>query len=96
MRMLHALSGDKIYLESIDFMKQDGGKRMCDWAEALKNEGRLEGRQEGRQEGRGEGLQAAVSICREFGMTFEVTLAKIMEKFSLGAEEAREKVEMYW
>ncbi len=96
MRMLHALSGDEQYLEYIAFVEEDGGKSMCDLLEEMKNKGREEGQKEGRKEGRREGIQAVISICKELGVTFDVTLNKLMEKFSLGDEEARRNMTLYW
>jgi len=96
MRMLHALSGDERYLEYIAFVEEDGGKSMCELLDEMENKGRREGKREGRKEGRREGIQAVISICQELGLTFDVTRNKLMEKFSLGDEEARRNMTLYW
>ena len=59
MRMLYALSKDRRYLESIEFMEDGEEKSMCDLLDEAENrgiaKGRTEGRKEGREEGRKEG-----------------------------------------
>ncbi|MCM1561878.1 MAG: hypothetical protein NC123_20465, partial [Butyrivibrio sp.] len=60
------------------------------------SQGRQEGLSQGRQEGRKEGLQALISTCKDLGASFEVTASKVREKFSLGEEEARKNMQLYW
>lgn len=55
-----------------------------------------EGRKEGEREGIKKGLQALISTCRELGVSFEETAARVKEKFSLGEEETRENMQLYW
>ena len=37
-----------------------------------------------------------VDLCKEFGMNFENTVAKIAEKNELSVDEAEERIEAYW
>lgn len=92
MRMLYALTGDIVYQESIEFMKEDGGKTMCDLLDEMKNQGRQEGRQEGIQQG----IQVLVSACRELGVGFAETAAKLKEKYSLTEGEVQRDMKLYW
>ena len=57
---------------------------------------REEARAEGHQEGRQEGLKALISTCKELGITFDETAAKVREKFSLKYEEAEKSMQLYW
>ncbi len=61
-----------------------------------RKQGIKEGIKEGRLEGIREGLQALISTCRELGVSFDETVAKVREKFSLGEEEARKNMQLYW
>lgn len=53
-------------------------------------------REEGRQEGREEGLQALITTCQEFGLSYEETLSKVAQKFSLRQSSAEEYMQKYW
>lgn len=59
-------------------------------------EGREEGRKEGRKEGVEQGIKAFIEICRENNMLREAVSFKLMEKFSLSSESAKEYLEKYW
>ena len=56
-------------------------------------EGRAEGRTEGRAEGRAEGL---IILCKDFHLSYEETLTKLIEKLSLDPEKAKEYLKHYW
>ena len=101
MRMLYALSGDTRYLESITFMEEGEGKSMCDLLDEAENKGIEKGIQKGIQKGHKEGLrkgliQGMISTCRELGVSFEETAAKLKEKYSLGDEEVQKDMQLYW
>ena len=49
---------------------------------------RNEGRAEGREEGKEIGIKAIIEMCREFEISKEETIHKIMEKFSVSKEQA--------
>ncbi|MCM1064550.1 MAG: hypothetical protein NC420_08805 [Eubacterium sp.] len=59
-------------------------------------EGIQKGHREGLQEGLQKGLRAMISICREQGISFDETAAKVSEKFSLGNEEIQKSMQLYW
>ncbi len=61
-----------------------------------REEGRKEGREEGRKEGVEQGIKAFIEICRENNMLREAVSFKLMEKFSLSSESAKEYLEKYW
>ena len=108
MRMLYALTDDIRYLDNIEFMKENGGRNMCDLLDAAENKGLQKGlqkgiqkglrkgRKEGREEGRKEGLQALITTCKELGVSFEETAAKLKEKYSLGDTEVQKSMNLYW
>ena len=49
-----------------------------------------------RREGRLEGLINSIAICKDLGCSQELTIEKILSKFSLTKEEAEEYVKKYW
>ena len=57
LRMLHALSDDARYLDFIEYMKEEGGRNVCDLFESMVNKGLQQGLQQGLQEGKQQGLQ---------------------------------------
>ena len=59
-------------------------------------EGHREGLREGLREGRLEGLINSIALCKEFDCSQEVTIEKILSKFSLSEEEAENYVKQYW
>lgn len=63
----------------------------------LEREGaRMEGRQEGLQEGRQEGFRAFISVCKDFGLSFDETGIKLKEEFSMEDEDVRKNMQLYW
>ena len=84
---------------------QKGGKiNMCNAMQRFVNhcqeearlKGHREGHLEGRLEGRLEGLINSIELCKEFDCSQEVTVEKILSKFSLSEEEAVEYGRKYW
>ncbi len=61
---------------------------MCNALQELIDKSRLEGRLEG--------LINSIALCKEFGCSQELTIEKILSKFSLPEEEAKEYVKKYW
>lgn len=77
---------DAMEIKREEYHDQNGGKRnMCEAIKELMADSRAEGREEGREEG----IRALSEMCREFGMTEEETMARIMERFSISEEKAR-------
>ena len=104
LRMLYALSGDKRYLENIQFMEDRKGISMCDLLDEAEMKGMQKGMQKGIQRGiqRGirkemqNGIQVLITTCKDFGISFEETAAKLKEKYSLKEEEAQRDMKLYW
>lgn len=90
---LGAATGTEKLVE-LAFENEGGRLNMCTALENLKEEGRLEGIEEGRlegiEEGRLEAIQDFVGIFRELGISNEVILEKIQEKFHLEKGKALE------
>lgn len=68
MRMLHALSGDERYLEKIEFMKEEGGRCVCELLDSMVNKGMQEGLQKGLQQGLQEGKQQGLQEGKQQGL----------------------------
>ena len=102
-RMLHALTGDDQYLHSIPLFTspaKKGESTVCDLINSYYTEGHntglIEGRNFGLIEGRNQGIQALILACKDFGCSFENTLARIKDSFSLSDDEALEDMKLYW
>ena len=61
---------------------------MCNALQELVDKSRLEGRLEG--------LINSIAICKDLSCSQELTIEKILSKFSLPEEEAKEYVKKYW
>lgn len=100
MRMLYALSGDKRYLDNIAFMKEEGGRSVCELLDSMVDQGLQQGFQEGRQEGIREGIQEGIRILiaayKEFGITYELAAVRVKEKYDLNDDEVQKDMELYW
>ena len=57
-----------------------------------KEEGLTEGRKEGLEQGCEQGIKALISICRDFHISEEETISRLMDNFELSEAEAREYV----
>ena len=98
-RMLHALTGDDQYLNSIPLFTspaKKGESTMCDLINSYYTTGVTEGHNTGLIEGRNQGIQALILACKDFGYSFENTLARIKDSFSLSDNEALEDMKLYW
>lgn len=89
MKMLHALSGDTRYLESITFMKENGGeKSVCDLLDYMVNQGMQQGLQEG--------VRVLITTYKEFGVTYEAAAAGVKQKYDLDDAEVQRNMKLYW
>ena len=106
-RMLHALTGDDQYLDSIPLFTspaKKGVSTMCDLINSYytkgvtegHNSGLIEGRNSGLIEGRNQVIQALISNCKDLGCSFENTLDRIKNSLSLSDDEALEDMKLYW
>ena len=110
-RMLHALTGDDQYLNSIPLFTspaKKGVSTMCDLINSYytkghnsgliegRNSGLIEGRNSGLIEGRNQVIQALISNCKDLGCSFENTLDRIKNSLPLSDDEALEDMKLYW
>ncbi len=78
-------------------VKEEDKITMCELFDQYTRRGRKEGLSEGRKQGIKEGrLEGIISTCRELGVSFDETVAKVKENLSLGEEEARKNMQLYW
>ena len=84
MRMLHALSGDERYLEKIEFMKEEGGRSVCELLESMLNQGIQQG------------IQILITTYKELGITYEAAAAGVKEKYALDDAEVQRDMDLYW
>lgn len=104
-RLLRALGGDRNVEDTAEILEEmnineEDEITMCELFDQYTRRGRCEGRQEGLREGiqKGiqKGLQALITTCRELGVSFDETVGRVQEKFSLGKDEAQKNVQLYW
>lgn len=70
-------------------LEQKGGRiNMCNALEEL--------RQEGIQEGRLEGIRVVIQTCKDFNVSRDAVVKKLMKDFALSEEEAFNYVSIYW
>lgn len=69
---------------------------MCYALDQIQRNAEKKGKRQGIQQGIRQGIQALISTCRELGVSFDETAARVKEKFSLGDEETRENMKLYW
>lgn len=96
-RLLRAFGGDVDVEDTARVLRDMNVKdedeiTMCELFDQYTRKGRKEGLSEGIQKG----LQALISTCRELGVSFDDTAAKVKEKFSLGEEETRRSMQSYF
>ena len=98
-RMLHALTGDDQYLDSIPLFTspaKKGESTVCDLINSYYTKGVTEGHNTGLIEGRNQVIQALISNCKDLGCSFENTLDRIKNSLSLSDDEALEDMKLYW
>ena len=104
-RLLRALGGDKDVEDTARILEEMNVKEedeitMCELFDQYTRRGRKEGKEEGIKEGFSvgiqQGLKALISTCRELGVSFDETAARVKEKFSLEDEETRNNMQLYW
>ena len=100
-RLLRALGGDKDVEDTARILEEMNVKEedeitMCELFDQYTRRGRKEGIKEGFNEGIQQGLKALISTCRELGVSFDETAARVKEKFSLEDEETRKNMQLYW
>ena len=97
--MLHALTGDDQYLNSIPLFTspaKKGESTVCDLINSYYTKGVTEGHNTGLIEGRNQVIQALISNCKDLGCSFENTLDRIKNSLSLSDDEALEDMKLYW
>ena len=91
LKLLSVMSGDEAYQKMVEIPTLKGAVSvMCDVAQNLLKIGRKEGLEEGIKEGIKEGITVLVDTLKEMGQTNDFIVKKIMEKFSLTEEDAKQ------
>ena len=76
--------------DEVDLQRNDKQRRVLYMTfEQTLMEAEDKGLQRGRAEGRVEGIQNTVMICRELGVSDDVIISKLMQKFKLSELEAK-------
>lgn len=61
-----------------------------------RQEAKEEGLQEGLQKGLQKGIQTLITTCKELEISYDITLQKIMGKYSLEEAQAKDMMNNYW
>lgn len=77
-------------------VKEEDEITMCELFDQYTRRGRIEGKKEGFSEGLQQGLKALISTCKELGVSFDETAARVKENFSLEDDETRKNMRLYW
>ena len=92
-RYTKLLGNKEIAMENV----VEGGKvNMCKAMQELMEESRVEGFQEGIREGIKEGILALINMCKEFGLSQQNALQRILQTSSVPQEVAESWVAQYW
>ncbi len=93
-------TGDERYREmsrEITKRSEKGENVMsCSMLDYAENKGIQKGVREGLQKGIREGTRALIESCRELDQSYDSTLQRIMDKFSLSRSEAEARMREYW
>lgn len=92
-RLLRALGGDRNVEDTAEILaemniNEEDEITMCELFDQYTRRGLQKGIQKG--------LQALITTCRELGVSFDETVGRVQDKFSLGEEEAQKNVQLYW
>ena len=74
----------------------EGVEIMCNEMQKILDEGIEIGTERGIEKGIEQGIEKGIKLCQGFGSSRELAKHKIMEEFSLSAEQAEEKLNLYW
>ena len=89
-------TGDERYLEMSREMERRSEKgesvMSCSMLDYAENKGIKKGNKKGIREG----TRALIESCRELGQSYDSTLQRIMDKFSLSRSEAEARMREYW
>ena len=89
-------TGDERYLEMSREMERRSEKgesvMSCSMLDYAENKGIKKGIKKGIREG----TRALIESCRELGQSYDSTLQRIMDKFSLSRSEAEARMREYW
>ena len=71
-------------------------EQVCDYSSGIWNKGHTQGRLLGREEEREAGIRSLVECCQEIGVTVEVAITQLVNKYQLTQEAAGTYVRRYW
>ena len=94
--MREFLHSEKLLKEKVEKIDGKGTVDMCKALEELYNDGIELGIEQGREQGIERGIRVTIETLKEFGVSMEETIERIMKKFEVTKEQAEEEVEKYW
>ena len=85
-------------VEKVKCRKEVGIRYMKSWEleQIYRSEAKEEGLTEGRKEGLEQGIKVLINVCRDFHISEEETISRLMDNFELSETEAREYVGDDW
>lgn len=82
--------------EGVEIMCNEMQKILDEGIEIGTERGIEKGIKKGIEQGIEQGIEKGIKLCQGFGSSRELAKHKIMEEFSLSAEQAEEKLNLYW
>ncbi len=99
--MREFLHSEKMLKENVERIEGKETVDMCKALEELYNDGVEQGIEQGRKQGIEQGIECGmfrgtIEIMKEFGVSMEEAIERIMKKFEITKEQAEKEVEKYW
>ena len=91
--MREFLHSEKMLKENVERIEGKETVDMCKALEELYNDGIELGREQGIECGM---FRGTIEIMKEFGVSMEEAIERIMKKFEITKEQAEKEVEKYW
>ena len=94
--MREFLHSEKMLKENVERIEGKETVDMCKALDELYNDGIELGREQGIKQGREQGIELGVETLKEFNISMEEAIERIMKKFEITKEQAKEEVGKYW
>ena len=99
--MREFLHSEKMLKENVERIEGKETVDMCKALDELYNDGIELGREQGIEQGRKQGIECGmirgtIETMKEFNISMEEAIERIMKKFEITKEQAKEEVGKYW
>ncbi len=100
-KLIRTLSGENNVSDTAEILqklniREEDEVTVCELFDQYERRGINQGIKQGINQGIKQGIRAAIAICRELGVSSEVTAEKIKEQFNLKDSEVQSNMKLYW